>query len=63
MYSEGMLNKKGEKMSKHERLVKRLDNIDAEYQGKIDKVKAEWEKQSAIVWHQIMEERKEMAND
>ena len=50
-------------MSKQERLIKRLDNIDAEYQGKIDKVKAEWEKQSAIVWHQIMEERKEMAND
>ena len=53
-----MLNKSKENnMSKMRRLNKRLDKIDAEYEAKIAKIKAEWSKQSQIVIELMLEER------
>jgi hypothetical protein len=42
---------------KQNRLMKRLDKIDAEYEAKIDKIKAEWKKQNNIVIEQVMQLR------
>jgi hypothetical protein len=44
-------------MEKQNRLMKRLDKIDAEYESKVDKIKAEWKKQTNIVIEQIMQLR------
>lgn len=44
-------------MSKRNKLMQRLDKIDAEYEAKIEKIKAEWSKQSQIVIELMLEER------
>lgn len=44
-------------MNKMDRLNKRLDKIDAEYEAKIEKIKAEWSKQSQIVIELMIQER------
>ena len=45
------------KKEKQNRLMQRLDKIDAEYEDKIDKIKAEWKNQTNIVLEQIMQLR------
>ena len=52
-----MLKNKENNMSKMNRLNKRLDKIDAEYEAKIEKIKAEWSKQSQIVIELMIQER------
>ena len=53
-----MLDKSKENnMNKMDRLNKRLDKIDAEYEAKIEKIKAEWSKQSQIVIELMIQER------
>ena len=52
-----IINMELDNMEKQNRLMKRLDKIDAEYESKVDKIKAEWKKQTNIVIEQIMQLR------
>ena len=47
-------------MENIDRYLKQMDNIDAEYQGKIDKIKKNWSKELAVYWKLIDRERKNL---
>jgi hypothetical protein len=47
-------------MENIDRYMKQMNNIDAEYQGKLDKIRKEWNEQLQIYWDLIDEERKKL---
>jgi ABC-type Zn uptake system ZnuABC Zn-binding protein ZnuA len=47
-------------MENIDRYLKQMDNIDAEYQGKIDKIKKNWSKELAAYWELIDREREKL---
>lgn len=47
-------------MENIDRYMKQMNNIDAEYQGKLDKIRKEWNEQLQIYWALIDEERKKL---
>tara|TARA_R100000773_G_C4132740_1_gene62854 strand:+ start:92 stop:274 length:183 start_codon:yes stop_codon:yes gene_type:complete len=47
-------------MDNIDRYMQQMNNIDAEYQRKLDKIREEWNEQLQIYWALIDEERKKL---
>tara|TARA_X000000950_G_scaffold139336_1_gene172887 strand:+ start:45 stop:227 length:183 start_codon:yes stop_codon:yes gene_type:complete len=47
-------------MDKVDRYMQQMNNIDAEYQRKLDKIREEWNEQLQIYWALIDQEREKL---
>ena len=47
-------------MDKIDRYMRQMENIDAEYQKKLDKIREEWSEQLNVYWALIDQEREKL---